>query len=163
MRRRIARWVVEHDTEATRACYAGIPQGTGCACFGCRNFDAAIGKTFPSEFVALADALGINPSKPVQLDLWQREVPGLWLNGGWFHFVGSLLEGKDALQWSGNLGNLQLEQFVPGLEIGLSAQADLVAEQFNGHQIVQMYFRTHVPWVLNEDEPEFWDIEEEVR
>jgi len=156
MRCRIARWLVEYDCDATRQGYAQMPSGTGCSCFGCRNFDAAVGHTFPNQFFELAHALGIDVTKPAQLYLWRRELPGLWLNGGWFHFVGSLLEGRDASQWSGNVGTLELEEYVPGLEIGLSSEIALVAKEFEGATVVQMEFRTHVPWVLNEDEPDYW-------
>ena len=71
MQRTVSRWLIDHDTDATRRCYAPFAVGTGCDCNQCRNFDAAAGRTFPSEFVALADALGPEQRDPRQCLLRQ--------------------------------------------------------------------------------------------
>ena len=153
MQRTIARWLVEHDPDATRRCYAQIPIGTGCRCIECRNFEAATGQAFPPEFRSLVDALGVDVAKPAELCHWCREPSGLHLTGGWFHFVGTVLAGEDVLQYSGSTGTFRFEELVPGLEFGLSSRVALVREVFAGLPVVQLEFQTRVPWVLAEAEP----------
>jgi len=154
MQRTVARWLIDHDADATRRFYARLPVGTGCACDQCRNFDAAAGRTFPKEFVVLLDALGVDPAKPAELCHWCREASGLYLTGGWFHFVGTILAGEDAMHWEGGTGTFRFEELVPDLEFGFTARLALVREPFAGLTLVQLEFQTRVPWVLAEAEPE---------
>jgi hypothetical protein len=81
------------------------------------------GRTFVPDFVTLLGALGIAPTKPSELRHWYREPSGLFLTGGWFHFVGSILTGEDAMHWENNSGTFRFEEFNPGLEFGLTARA----------------------------------------
>jgi hypothetical protein len=150
----VARWLIDHDPEATFRCYARLPVGTGCTCDQCRNFDAAADRTFPSEFVALLAALSVAPTKPAELCHYCREPSGLYLTGGWFHFVGSILAGEDAMHWENNTGTFRLEVMGAGLEFGLTARLALVREVFAGLPVVQLEFQTRVPWVLAEPELE---------
>jgi hypothetical protein len=145
MQRTVARWLIEHDPEATRRCYAQLPVGTGCGCNQCRNFDAAVEKAFPSEFRSLTDALGVDVAKPAELCHWFRESSGLYLTGGWFHFIGSILAGEDVMQVSDGTGTFRFEQLVPGFEFGFGAKLGCVGEPFRGHQLVQLEFQTRVP------------------
>src|SRR6516225_12058636 len=57
--RRVARWLIEHDPDATRQCFAQLPVGTGCGCCYCCNFEAAANRVFPKQLVAMAEELGI--------------------------------------------------------------------------------------------------------
>lgn len=154
MQRTVARWLIDHDPDVTRHCFAQLPVGTNCDCNQCRNFNAAAGRTFAAEFVALLDGLGIDPTKPAELCHWCREPSGLYLTGGWFHFVGSILSGEDAMHWENNTGTFRFEELVPGLEFGFTARLTLVREVFGGLPLVQLEFQTRVPWVLAEQEPE---------
>jgi len=154
MQRTVARWLIDHDPEATHRCYSQLPVGTGCTCNQCRNFDAAAGQTFPSDFLVVLDALGVDPTKPVELSHYCREPSGLYFTGGWFHFVGSILAGEDAMHWENNTGTYRLEELVPGLQFGFTARLSIVREVFAGLPVVQLEFQTRVPWVLAEAEPE---------
>lgn len=154
MRRTVSRWLIDHDPDATRRCYASLAFGTGCKCNQCRNFDAAAGRTFPAQFIALADALGIDPAKPAELCHWYREPSGLYVTGGWFHVVGSTVAGEDVLHWDGKNGTFRFEELVPGLEFGFSTRLELVREAFAGLPLLQLEFQTRVPWVLAEPEPD---------
>ncbi len=154
MPRTVARWLIDDDPDATRRCFSQLPVGTGCTCNQCRNFDAAAGQTFPSEFVTLVEALGVDATKPVELCHWYREPSGLYLTGGWFHFVGSILAGEDAMHWENNTGTFRFEELVSGLEFGFTVRLALVREVFAGLPLVQLEFQTRVPWVLAEPEPE---------
>ena len=154
MQRTVARWLIDHDPDATRRCYAQLPVGTGCTCNQCRNFDAAAGRTFPPAFEALLDALGVDPAKPAELCHWCREPSGLYLTGGWFHLVGSIVAGEDVVHEVSGTGTFRFEELVPGLEFGFSARLALVREVFVELPLVQLEFQTRVPWVLAEPEPE---------
>ena len=154
MRRTVARWLIDHDPDATRRCFAQLPVGTGCTCNQCRNFERAAGRNFPSEFLAVLEVLGVDQSKPAELCHYCREPSGLYLTGGWFHFVGSILAGEDAMHWENNIGTFRFEKLVSGLEFGFTARLAIVHEVFGGLPLVQLEFQTHVPWVLAEPPPE---------
>src|SRR4051812_200843 len=146
----VGRWLIEHNPDLTRRCYAQLPIGTGCTCNQCRNFDAAAGRIFPPEFIVLADALGIDPTKPAELCHWVREPSGLYLTGGWQHLVGSIRSGADVIHRVNGVGTYRFEELVPGLEFGFSANLALVPKVFEGLPVVQLEFQTRVPWVLDE-------------
>lgn len=154
MQRTIARWVVDHDADATRRCFDRLPVGSGCTCTSCRNFDAATGRNFPPAFSELATHLGIDPTKPAELCHYGREPSGLHWMGGWFHFVGSIESGDDVLHWENGTGTFRFEELVPGMEFGLSSRLALVAEVFSDLSLIQLEFQTRVPWVLDEPAPD---------
>ena len=153
MQQKVGRWLIEYDREATRRCFARLPAGAPCDCVECRNFNAAAGRIFPPEFLALADELGVDVTKPAELCHCVREDSGLYLVGGWFHFVGSLISGEDLIRWNGRSGTYRFEQLVPGCEFGFRADAVLVPAVFNGRRVVQLEFVTRVPWSLSDPEP----------
>ena len=153
MQLQIANWQIECNPEATRAAYAPLPIGTNCSCDQCRNFNAAADQTFPLEFIALADSMGIDPSKPAELCHWSRESSGLYLTGGWFHFVGRIVSGGDAMQHPDGTGSIQYQFLAPGIEVGLTRHTGLVPGTFAELAVCQLEFQTHVPWVLADAEP----------
>lgn len=150
MQQTVSRWLIDHDSVMASGCYALLAVGTGCDCQQCRNFDAAVGRTFPPEFAVLAASLGIDLTKPAELCHWCREPSGLYLTGGWFHLVGSIVSGDDVMHWDGHSGSFQFEELVPGFEFGFSAGLTLVREAFSGLPLLQLEFQTRVPWVLAE-------------
>jgi hypothetical protein len=96
----------------------------------------------------------VDPTKPAELcTIAYREPSGLYLIGGWFHFVGSILSGDDALHWENNTGTYRLEKLTPAVEFGFSARLVLVPEAFVGLPLVQLEFQTRVPWVRAEPSP----------
>ena len=153
LRLQVANWHIDCDAEATRYAYALLPIGTDCSCDQCLNFNAAIGRTFPSEFTALASSMGIDPSKPAELMHWCREPSGLYLTGGWFHFVGRIVSGADSHQHADGTGAIEQQQLAPGIEVGLSRHIGLLPETFSGLAVTQLEFQTRVPWVLADVDP----------
>lgn len=153
LRLKVANWHIECDPAATHAAYAPLPMGTDCSCDQCRNFNAAAGSTFPTEFTALAASIGIDPLKPAELMHWYREPSGLYLTGGWFHFVGHILSGDDAHEHEDGTGIIRLQSLASGIEVGLSRHISLLPETFSGLAVSQLEFQTHVPWVLVDVEP----------
>jgi len=149
----VANWHIECDPDATRNAYEPLPIGTDCSCDQCRNFIAAAGTTFPPEFTVLAASMGIDPSKPAELMHWCREPSGLYLTGGWFHFVGHIVSGADSHEHEDGTGVLMQQPLAPGIEVGVSRHISLLPETFSGLAVCQLEFETHVPWVLADVEP----------
>ncbi|MGQ0634999.1 MAG: hypothetical protein ACT4QC_10340 [Planctomycetaceae bacterium] len=147
----IARWRIEYDAEATSQCYAQLPTGSGCDCLYCRNFLGLGERVFPQEFRRFTDQMGIDVAKPAELcDYFLHPSTGLHISGGWFHLVGRIVQGADALQ----NGRLHLESLSPPFEFGFSSNANLIPEPFRAHRVVQLQFLTQVAWVLPDPDPE---------
>lgn len=147
------RWKIDCDPTTTATCYSSLPVGVDCSCADCRNFMAALDRAFPVEFRSIAGDLGVDIRKPAELSHCGREAAGLHLSGGWFHFVGALLQGADAWTEVGPASFTgALEQLVPGFEFGFSSRLLLVRDPFLQHSLVQLEFRTRVPWVISETE-----------
>jgi hypothetical protein len=147
----IQRWQIECDSDTTRRCFAQLPVGSGCDCQECRNFFAAIDRAFPQEFTCIADELGIDTAKPAELAHFGRENEGPLIVGGWFHFVGSILAGADAMRFDAQgTGQSYLEHLTSAFQLGFTSQLALVPEPFKSYSVVQLEFQTLVPWVLPE-------------
>ena len=147
----IQRWQLEHDAQATREVFAQLPVGSGCDCQECRNFFAAIDRAFPPEFHRIAEQLGIELTKPAELAHYGREDGGVLIVGGWFHFIGRIITGADAMREdSSGTGHFYLEHLTPEFSLGFSSHLALVAEPFRSQPVVQLEFETRVPWVLAE-------------
>ncbi len=153
MQLQIAKWQVECDLEATQAAYASLAVGPDCACNECQNFRAAAGRTFTQELYALFAVLRIDPIKPAELCHWCREPGGLYLVGGWFHFVGRILEGADAMQHPDGTGTMNFEFLPGGAEVALTQHISLLPATFRGLAVCQLEFQTRIPWVLAGVEP----------
>ena len=149
----VSGWHLECDPDATRSAYVPLPVGAECSCDQCRNFTAAAGRTFPPEFTALADSLGIDPTKPAELLHLCREPSGLYLTGGWFHFVGRIVSGADAHEHADGTGVIQYQPLGPGIEVGFCRHVSLLPDTFSGLAVTQLEFQTRVPWVLADVEP----------
>ena len=152
MKTTITRWEIEHDPAATRACYAQIPVGAGCDCATCRNF-IAVDSAFPSEFRSLAELLAIDLTKPAEIVHYNREDSGLHFYGGWFHIVGSIISGEDALQ----NGRILLERLLPNFELGFRRHTVVVDDAFlvyRSDSLIQIEFQTKLPWIIRDAEPE---------
>jgi hypothetical protein len=148
----IQRWQLEYDSDATRRCFVQLPVGSGCDCQECRNFFAAIDHAFPPEFTRIADKLGIDTSKPSELAHFGRDGHGPLIVGGWFHFVGSILAGADAMRYDAQgTGQFHLEHLTPTFQLGFTPQLALVPQPFDAHAVVQLEFHTRMPWLLAEE------------
>jgi hypothetical protein len=90
-------WKFEVDRELTRHTYESVSASgaESCACNDCKNYVACRDKIFPEEIKTLFSDLGIDYSKEVEITPWETLPGGLHHIGGWFHFKGRLLSGKD--------------------------------------------------------------------
>src|SRR5437879_3879445 len=91
---RLGDQLVRYDRDATLSAYAHLQQGWAekCGCSGCRNFIAAREQVFPDAFRTVLAELGIDLSKEGEA-IHHGPVEGnLHFYGGWFYFVGELIE-----------------------------------------------------------------------
>jgi hypothetical protein len=151
----VARWQIEYDADATRACYAQVAQGSQvtCSCGDCRNFAAALEQAFPPAARAVLDQLGIDYTKPAEVYTTGRVDSGLHHYGGWFHFVGHIESGADAWRQVDKEGKSftgELEPFADHCELGFTSRVALLPEPFHGKSVVQLEFETQIPWILAE-------------
>ena len=145
------RWQVNCDREATRHAYERVAVGgpETCGCCHCRNFAAARAQIYPAPALALFERLGIDPRREVEVYQMHRFEDGLHYYGGWFHFVGSIIAGEDAVDAS---ARVKLEQINERFSMAFSARTNLVGDAFKGLPLVELGFNAHVPWVLLEPE-----------
>ena len=95
---RIGGQLVGFDYEATQKLYATNLRKAGadeCGCCYCKNFAAQRDTAYPSQFRDLLSRIGADPTKELEAfdyDFGVEKSTALY--GGWFVFVGEILEGK---------------------------------------------------------------------
>jgi hypothetical protein len=97
---RLGDQLIRHDREATIAAYSTLSSGGAdrCTCIYCRNFAAQRATVYPPAFLMPLDQLGIDPNK--EGEVFDVVGPADWKvrpTGGWFYFVGELVEAGEKL------------------------------------------------------------------
>ncbi len=105
---------------------------------------------FPLEFRRFADDLGIHLAMPAELIHCGRDPStDLHITGGWFHLVGCIVSGAGTwCSGSSSTGTYDFEPLSPPFGFGFSSRAELIAEPFRPHNVIQLQFMTQVAWVL---------------
>jgi len=137
---RLGDQLARYDRAATVAAYIALPTGGAdrCGCVHCRNFAAQRTDAYPQAFRALLDNLGIDPSKEGEVyDMMGPFEANIRPMGGWFYFVGQLIEKGERLVEAGDFKYW----FQPAFPR---------APACFGKQVSAIEFTTQVPWVLNE-------------
>ena len=156
MKTAVGRWQIEFDPAATADCCKNVVASWYCECSPCRNFLALGKKAFPSAALDLFEKLGVDVQKPAEVYHSAREENGLHNYGGWFHFVGRIESGADALRQIGDTpcnGVFELESLSENFQFGFSNCLGLVPKEFRGKATVQLEFITKVEWTIAESEP----------
>jgi hypothetical protein len=151
------KWKLACHVEATREAYAKIERGSpvACGCNTCKNFAAARQYAYPQEARSLLEQLGVDIDKEAEVYHNCRLETGLHNYGGWFHFIGSIKEGPDSTrQIAENSFTFDLEPIDNRFVIGFTARAALVARSFGDQPVIQVEFRTEVPWIIQGPEAE---------
>jgi hypothetical protein len=149
-------WVIEHDPDTTRQCYARIPWGDDCDCDPCRNLDALGENAFPADARRVLGELGVDFHKPAEVHHIARLENGLQQYGGWYHCVGRIVSGRDASQPEAGTSppqHFEAASFSGHFSISCSSARDLASEAFGDLPLVQVDFSAELPWVLDEPEP----------
>jgi hypothetical protein len=132
--------LVRFDRHAAAEAYSNLPFGDAdrCKCVYCRNFAAQRATVYPPAFRAFLDQLGIDPNKEGEVyDMTGPFEDRIRPTGGWFYFVGELIEkGEKLIQ----VGDFQY-WFQPSFP-----DSPVVF----GKQVAAVEFSAQVPWVLDE-------------
>ncbi len=144
-------WTFEVDDELTRQTYMGVP-GSGadtCSCNYCKNYVAYRDNVFPTEIIDLFSRLGVDYRKEVEITTWEIRSNGLHHIGGWFHFKGRVVTGKDYRVPLGSDGHtFDLTPVTDNFSIGFAEGNDLTFfDDKTG--LVQAEFDTNIPWVID--------------
>ncbi len=102
---RLGDQVARYDREATVAAYELLPSGGAerCNCIYCRNFSRQGATAYPESFRALLLRMGIDPGKEGEVyDMAGPFQDRIRPTGGWFYFVGELVEKGEKLMSDGD-------------------------------------------------------------
>lgn len=91
-------WEFLVDFDRTKEVYSKMEFGgpETCPCNDCKNFSAnRENNIYPAEIKNLFAELGIDYKKESETYHLYRDKNGLHLYGGWFHFKGKILKGRD--------------------------------------------------------------------
>jgi len=143
-------WTFEVDKVLTKQTYhcISVSGADTCACNNCKNYVSYRDKVFPKEVIDLFNDLGIDYRKEVEITSYETLPSGLHHIGGWFHFKGRVLVGKDyrvPLPLGGH--TFDLTPITDNFSIGFAEGNDLTFfEDITG--LVQVEFDTNIPWVI---------------
>lgn len=144
-------WVFEVDRELTLQTHKSVlvSGAESCVCDDCKNYIAYRDKVFPEEIKQLFKELGIDYKKEVEITAFETLPDGLHQIGGWFHFKGRVVAGKDyrvPLPSGGH--TYDLTAITDKFSIGFAIENDLThfADKTG---LVQVEFVTNIPWVIS--------------
>jgi hypothetical protein len=137
---RLGDQLIRYDREATVSAYTAVLSGDAdrCNCIYCRNFAAQRATIYPQAFRALLDQLGIDPNK--EGEIYDAVGPfecKVRPTGGWFYFVGELVEKGERL--------IQVEDFQYWCQPAFPRPRACF-----GEPVAAIEFAAQVPWVLDE-------------
>ncbi len=118
-------------------------------CHDCKNYVAFRDKVFPDEMIELFNDLGVDYRKEVEIISYENLPNGLHHIGGWFHFKGQVLMGKDyRVPLPGGGYTFDLTKISDNFSIGFAEGNDLTYfEDKTG--LVQIEFDTNIPWIID--------------
>jgi len=138
---RLGDQMARFDRDATVAAYKLLSSGGAerCNCIHCRNFAAQRATAYPESFRALLTQLGIDASKEGAVyDKVGAFAGKIRPTGGWFYFVGELIEKGEKLITDGQFQYWFQPVFPP-------------PPACFGECVAAIEFTTSIPWVLKED------------
>jgi hypothetical protein len=138
---RLGDQLARFDREATAAAYELLPSGGAerCNCVYCRNFAAQRATAYPESFRALLLRIGIDPNKEGEVfDMVGPFGDRIRPTGGWFYFVGELVDKGEKLISGGEFQYW----FQPAFPRPPACF---------GERVAAIEFSTKIPWVLKED------------
>ena len=146
-------WEFRFDKQLTQQTYENVV-GSGadtCFCNDCKNYVALRDSVFPDEVHKLFDDLGVDYRKEVEITTWEVLPNGLHHIGGWFHFKGQMLAGKnyrvplpDEKSFS-----IVLTEINANFKIGFGEGSDLTFFE-DKNELIQIEFETKIPWVIDD-------------
>ena len=91
---KINSWLIKYDRVSTFEAYKKIDKGNPekCNCKYCLNYIAARDKAYPEDFLKMLIKFGVDHNKETEVFYLNKFKTGLHDYGGWFHFVGEIIE-----------------------------------------------------------------------
>lgn len=136
--------LVWHATDDTAAAYSEMTNGGAerCGCAYCRNFVLQRSSAYPREFMDLLTGFGIDFTMEGEVFHYGPLDDGSQLYGGWFYFVGTLIE-------VGNRAKTERAAFELGFRYWFTRSFPRPPRRF-GKDVVAVEFVTRVPRKLEE-------------
>lgn len=146
-------WIFEVDFDRTIEVYQKTEKGCpeSCGCNNCKNFSLNREQIYPTEFKNLLSKLGIDYKKESEIYHMFRAKNGKHFYGGWFHFKGKIIAGKDCkIKLSNGGTTLNTINLGEDFQIGFLNNSDLAF--FNKEEkdkLVQIEFYAFSDWILD--------------
>ena len=145
---RIGDQLIRFDRDATVLAYSKVQQGDAdrCPCSGCRNFVLLRDKAYPDTFRDLLNTIGIDSKKEGEA-VHYGPKGDLRFYGGWFYFVGKLVEPGERLSNASDSFQYWIGTSVPQPPSAF------------GERVPAVEFTTLLPWVLDEPYDPIGDVQ----
>ncbi len=144
-------WAFEVYKDVTEQTYKSISYSGAetCICNNCKNYVAYRAQVFPQEVLELFNDLGIDNGKEVEITTYEILADGRHHIGGWFHFKGKVLAGKDyRVPREFGAHTFDLTPITENFSIGFAEGSDLTFFE-DKTDLVQVEFCTNIPWVID--------------
>jgi hypothetical protein len=145
-------WSFEVDYDRTIAVYDKVEHGSpeGCVCHDCKNFSANRENIYPQEFKNLLADLGIDYKKESEIYHMAKLDNGLHHYGGWYHFKGKMIKGKDCKIQLGKGGStFDTIQITDKFWLAFTKGADLAYfDKSEFDNLIQIEFITDSEWII---------------
>jgi hypothetical protein len=146
-------WIFEVDFERTKEIYEKIETGSpeGCVCNECKNFIANREKIYPIEIKNLLNELGIDYKKESEIYHNCKLENGKHFYGGWYHFKGKIVEGKDCKINLPNGGStFDTIPINEDFQIGfMKGSASSFFDKEESKNLIQIEFFANSDWVID--------------
>ena len=146
-------WKFEVDFDRTKEIYDEVEMGSPerCECNNCKNFSANREIIYPTEVKNLFAKLGIDYKKESEICHYCKLENGKHFYGGWFHFKGKILEGKDCkVNLPSGGSTFDTVSITDDFGIGFMKGSSLsFFDKEESENLIQIEFLSNSDWVID--------------
>ena len=146
-------WEFLVDKESTLIGYEKVKEGgsSSCRCAMCENFNCYRTYVWPIPIKSLFADLGIDYTKDAEAAHYARLDNGLHQYGGWFHFVGKIIEKAVTTLTIEKPIDHTLTDITDNFSIGFHKGSARTLFDENILDLVQVEFVVNIPWVIEKE------------
>ena len=148
-------WTFEVEFQRTKEVYDNVEMGSpeGCECNDCKNFSANRENIYPTEIKKLLEQFGVDYKKESEICHYCKLENGRHHYGGWFHFKGKIVEGKDCKVNLPNGGSrFDTIQINEDFQIGFMKGSGLsFFDKEESKDLIQIEFLANSDWVIDKE------------
>ncbi len=148
-------WTFEVDFDRTIQVYKSMDSGSPelCSCNDCKNFVENREAIYPSEIKDLLSYLGIDYRKEMEISHFCKLENGLHHYGGWFHFKGAIIKGKDCKINLPNGGStFDTVHVTKDFQIAFMKDNSLhIFDQNEKNELIQIEFLANSEWIIDKE------------